>query len=683
MKIIGHKRIVFAFFLTILTGACTAVTEAATAIMPLGNSITKGIGPGEADCELGYRRPLYLKLTNAGYFVDFMGSEKHPKDFCANVYGVPIDFSADHEGHPGKKTYQILDNLYKQRENWLGNHHADVILLHIGTNDIKDVKAGNQTPQGVANEVGKILDKINQYESDTGATVTVILARIINQVPKNSLVTTYNQKLQSMASARIANGDKIIVVDMENSGLDYCLESNGGDFDDSLHPNTNGYAKMANVWYSALKQILPSPSDALHNWTPRSSGTSSDLKGIACVINNPCVTVGENGTILTSTDGKTWTARISGTVANLTAVTYGKGTFVTAGQAGTILTSSDGVSWTKRTPGIAEQLWGISYGNGIFIAVGQRGIIITSPDRVVWTPRTVAASSLRGVAYSKGTFVTVGWDGRIFSSTNGTTWTLRNSGTNKVVGSVVYGKGNFVAVGSSGTILTSPDGISWKQRISGTSNTIYRLTYVNDRFVAVGFGGIVLSSSNGVAWTQHTSGTLDWTNNLLGIAFVKGRYVAVGNYGRILQSDNVDTVENAELEAENYVSAMGGWTQGNSNRASGGTYMFVPIGAGDDRIGTGSALIHYMQYSFAAPGNEQHAIWIRGYGNGPGADSVWISVDGGLLNPLVTSKGTWGWNYLSGYSFAQNSTHSLKIHLREDNTYVDKIIITSDLQFQP
>ena len=62
------------------------------------------------------------------------------------------------------------------------------------------------------------------------------------------------------------------------------------------------------------------------------------------------VTVGDNGIILTSSDGTTWDNRISGTTNNLYGVTYGNSTFVTVGDNGTILTSSDGTSWTnKRT----------------------------------------------------------------------------------------------------------------------------------------------------------------------------------------------------------------------------------------------------------------------------------------------------------------------------------------------
>jgi len=71
--------------------------------------------------------------------------------------------------------------------------------------------------------------------------------------------------------------------------------------------------------------------------------------------------VGHSGTILTSSDGTTWTERTSGTQKNLIVVTYGNGLFVTVGYSGTILTSTDGTTWTERTSGTSETLKGVTY----------------------------------------------------------------------------------------------------------------------------------------------------------------------------------------------------------------------------------------------------------------------------------------------------------------------------------
>jgi hypothetical protein len=49
--------------------------------------------------------------------------------------------------------------------------------------------------------------------------------------------------------------------------------------------------------------------------------------------------VGNNGTILTSTNGATWTEGRSGTSDGLLDIAYGNGTFVAVGYVGTILTS--------------------------------------------------------------------------------------------------------------------------------------------------------------------------------------------------------------------------------------------------------------------------------------------------------------------------------------------------------
>ena len=56
------------------------------------------------------------------------------------------------------------------------------------------------------------------------------------------------------------------------------------------------------------------------------------------------------------------------------------GLFVTVGNVGSILTSSDGISWTERTSGTTKNLYGVTYGGGLLVAVGDNGTIVTSPS---------------------------------------------------------------------------------------------------------------------------------------------------------------------------------------------------------------------------------------------------------------------------------------------------------------
>ena len=75
-----------------------------------------------------------------------------------------------------------------------------------------------------------------------------------------------------------------------------------------------------------------------------SCGGSDD--DVTVSTNGLFVTVGNNGIILTSSDGTAWDNRISGTTYNLVGITYVNSTFVTVGDNGTILVSSNGTTWT-------------------------------------------------------------------------------------------------------------------------------------------------------------------------------------------------------------------------------------------------------------------------------------------------------------------------------------------------
>jgi lysophospholipase L1-like esterase len=210
--------------------AAWAETLGPIRIMPLGDSITYGTN---STGTVGYRRPLYQLLSGAGYSVDFVGSQAD---------GSPMDFDRNHEGHRGWRADQIRDNI----AGWLNSTPADVVLLHIGTNDITQ----NQGASNTAVEIGQILDRINTWETAHNQ-VWVVLARIINRNDSFSgITTTLNGLIQGLADNRIAGGDKIVVVDME-SALSY-----PGDLSDTLHPNDTGYGKMAAVWFAELETLL-------------------------------------------------------------------------------------------------------------------------------------------------------------------------------------------------------------------------------------------------------------------------------------------------------------------------------------------------------------------------------------------------------------------------------------------
>lgn len=211
-------------------------------IMPLGNSITKGTAG--SDLDIGYRRALFLALTDAGYDVDFVGTQFH---------GLVDDFDRDHEGHGGWEADEIRDNIY----GWLVLNPADYVLLHIGTNDVSHNHVD-------VSEVDQLLDNIDQFEADYTTPVTVLAARIILRADGNNSTTiAYNDSVEALVLDRIGEGDDLVVVHMDTA-LTY-----PDDLIDNVHPNQSGYDKMAAVWFNHLNDILPytaCPEEISHYW---------------------------------------------------------------------------------------------------------------------------------------------------------------------------------------------------------------------------------------------------------------------------------------------------------------------------------------------------------------------------------------------------------------------------------
>jgi lysophospholipase L1-like esterase len=228
------------FILVLVTAPCL---WAQITIMPLGDSITLGIGPSYPTADLnGYRQDLYLDLVSSGYDVNFVGQ-----------YSNGTFLEKQHEGASGATAADIASIVYSR----LVAYPADIILLHIGTNDLSTNTSG----------VENILNEIDRWETARGRTVVVILARIINRscstdpspCPESEITSQFNVNLGKMAQRRINDlGDRLRIVNMENiANFDYRLTSAGGDMSDDLHPDVSGYEKIAVNWLDSLQTILP------------------------------------------------------------------------------------------------------------------------------------------------------------------------------------------------------------------------------------------------------------------------------------------------------------------------------------------------------------------------------------------------------------------------------------------
>ena len=138
-----------------------------------------------------------------------------------------------------------------------------------------------------------------------------------------------------------------------------------------------------------MKEEKDAPGDGTHeqapagqDWTPQKTGTNSwSLNDIAHGAGQFVVVeeYEDDGTILSSADGKAWTGQISGTY-KLLSVTHGVRQFIAVGRGGPILASADGKVWTRQASGTEIYLNGVTHGAGQFVAVGDYDTILTSAE---------------------------------------------------------------------------------------------------------------------------------------------------------------------------------------------------------------------------------------------------------------------------------------------------------------
>jgi lysophospholipase L1-like esterase len=211
-------------------GAATPVR-----IMAVGDSITEG-GNGDAT----YRYFLWHRLGDGGYATDFVGS------FTGVKSGLPKypDFDQQHSARSGWRAQRVGWNI----RSWTAENQPDVVLLHIGTNDLR----AGESDASTETEIRSIIQKARFAKPN----VTVLLAQLIPSLGYEAKTATLNQRIATIASSMSTTKSRVVLVD-QYSGF-----SAVNDLDDGLHPNESGDQKMAARWYSALQSVLGSTSSA-------------------------------------------------------------------------------------------------------------------------------------------------------------------------------------------------------------------------------------------------------------------------------------------------------------------------------------------------------------------------------------------------------------------------------------
>ncbi|MEV0649575.1 cellulose binding domain-containing protein [Phytomonospora sp. NPDC050363] len=252
--------------LTLLAVALAALTlvlvrpaEAAAPVrvMPLGDSITAGPG-----C---WRALLWDRLRTGGHTdVDFVGGVA---DGGGCNYGFGYD--GDHEGHSGLAATTLASN--GQLPSWLAAARPDVVVMHLGTNDMW----GGWIPTD--DVVGAFTTLVGQMRAHNPA-MRIVVAQIIpmhgcDTCPADAVAL--NERIPAWAAGLTTAASPITVVD-QWSGFDVAADTYDG-----VHPTDSGFRKMADRFHpavaAALGGVTPTPTGS-----PSPTSTPSPTPAAGC-----------------------------------------------------------------------------------------------------------------------------------------------------------------------------------------------------------------------------------------------------------------------------------------------------------------------------------------------------------------------------------------------------------------
>jgi lysophospholipase L1-like esterase len=230
----------------------SAASDTPLRVMPLGDSITWGVGSSTGN---GYRGPLWNSLAADGHPLDFVGTARS---------GSMSD--PDNEGHPGYKIHQVA----ALTDASLTRYRPNVVTLHLGTNDLNESYQVSTAPD----RLRSLVDQITAAAPD--ATVLVASLVVSTSGSEERYRAAYNQAVPRIVSDAQAAGKKVAYVDM--GGL------TTADLDDTLHPNDSGYRKMADAFHRGVRSAdsagwLRSPAPAPARVQSGIAGKCMDVKG--------------------------------------------------------------------------------------------------------------------------------------------------------------------------------------------------------------------------------------------------------------------------------------------------------------------------------------------------------------------------------------------------------------------
>jgi len=596
-------------------------------IMPLGDSITEGYW-GSTPVG-GYRDDLANMLQDEGISFDFVGTLS---DFV-NAY-------PRHEGHAGKATSFLVQNV----KNYLQATQPDVIMLHIGTNDINE---GNSAAS-VKNQTDLLLTEIYNFDPQ----ITVFVASIIPRKDdtgenKNVEHTNLAPMLEQLVQQKNTLGFSAIYVPVNELFL---LNTNWQKMIyDKLHPTNSGYEVIANGFYKKLMDFLTIEDKLItENFNRQELADFWVYGGGSYQIVNKQFT---NGAL--NNDAYIAVYRFED---DPTSVSFTYSTNIVSGgngNAGVAVRLADGTKTTSGYAVIKE-----SAGADLVLYHVKDGRLSTELDRV---------RSLLGLPVMNDTFrvdlmndaqlgqvfecyLNGQFDGRLTDPNR-----LEGRGTKQHAGVIIQGSQNNVIDNLSYgykevKLYNGPSQIAVTdgEQQEGTVNTIAAKRLIVQ---VLSFDGnpatntpvdFKIMEGNGVLWTLST-------NNLAGY----------------------------EAEVSTLTSPI---AIESDHQAAGGNYLSTPISSAPKQG------IAELQINIEQAGT--YRLWGRTKSGADGQGSFYVTVDNQAeFLWSFSANQSWRWSVIgetSSKSFNLTAgRHTIKIMNNEGGIGLDRILIASSLQFTP
>jgi lysophospholipase L1-like esterase len=208
-------------------GAHPPARSAPMKVLALGDSITVGFDE-TGTTRGGYRLGLWQRLVEHDRrSVEFVGSQHTP--WGPGVVDLP------HEGHGGYRIDQIRAEL--DRALWV--YAPDVVLVHLGTNDIGQGYAVDSAPDRLAELAARVCGDLPD--------VDLAIAAITPMPGAQWEVDAFNARVPQTVADLRSWGCRAREVDMAEAVAPTELY-------DGVHPTSVGYDHMAAAWYPLLVQ---------------------------------------------------------------------------------------------------------------------------------------------------------------------------------------------------------------------------------------------------------------------------------------------------------------------------------------------------------------------------------------------------------------------------------------------